>query len=346
MRLLTSFMPHCVLMRQSDDSIMTLPKVTVCMPVFRGGKFLAEAIESVLAQNFRDFEFLIIDDCSGDGTDKIVRGYASTDSRVIFKVNDFNLGMVPNWNHCLEMARGQYVKFIFQDDIFTSPESLGKMVRILDDDPAVSLVASCRQLINRHSEVVKEESFCRSSVSANGFDIIRYCLLKYGNVIGEPSAVLFRKEQAVRGFNPNYRQIVDLEMWFYLLEQGRFCYIAEPLCGFRIHSAQQSRENIRNLVHLDDFNLLYSEYFPKQYLHISYPAREHIRFHQYYNLWKHVRGKRYNRNLYNRNLALGKISRYYGSAGFCIRLFVYKLYNPVFKIFRARFRRRILRENC
>ncbi len=325
---------------------MTLPKVSVCMPVFQGAAFLSDAIESVLGQDFQDFELVIIDDCSGDGTDVIVQGYASRDPRIIFKVNEYNLGMVANWNNCLETARGCYVKFLFQDDIFTSPECLGKMANILDDDPTVSLVASGRRLINKNSELVKEESFFRTSISAEGVDIIRYCLLKHGNVIGEPSAVLFRKELAVRGFNPNYRQIVDLEMWFHLLEQGRFCYIAEPLCGFRIHSAQQTRENIRNLVHLDDFNLLYSEYFPKQYLHISFPAREHIRFHQYYNLWKHVRGKRYNRNLYNRNLALGKISRYYGAAGFFIRLFVYKLYNPVFKIFRARFRRRILRENC
>jgi glycosyltransferase involved in cell wall biosynthesis len=325
---------------------MTLPKVSVCMPVFQGAAFLSDAIESVLGQDFQDFELVIIDDCSGDGTDVIVQGYASRDPRIVFKVNEYNLGMVANWNNCLETARGCYVKFLFQDDIFTSPECLGKMVNVLDSDPTVSLVASGRRLINKNSEFVKEESFFPSSVSAEGFDIISYCLLKYGNVIGEPSAVLFRKKLAVRGFNPNYRQIVDLEMWFHLLEQGRFCYVAEPLCGFRIHSAQQTRENIRNLVHLDDFNLLYSEYFPKQYLHLSCLAREHIRFHQYYNVWKHVRGKRYNRNLYNRNLALEIISSYYSSAGFLVRLFVYKLYNPVFKIFRARFRRRILRTFC
>jgi len=246
--------------------------------------------------------------------------------------------MVANWNHCLKMARGRYVKFLFQDDIFTSPESLGKMVRILDANPAVSLVAAGRRVINRNSEVEKEESFFRSSVSAEGFDIIRYCLIKHGNVIGEPSAVLFRKEQAERGFNPNYRQIVDLEMWFHLLEQGQFVYLVDPLCGFRVHAGQQTRKNIRSLAHVDDFNLLYSEYFSKQYVDIGYFAREHIRFHQYYNLWKLAR-----RNMYNRNLALKKISRYYGPAGFFARLVVYKLYDPLFKIVRARFRRLILR---
>jgi glycosyltransferase involved in cell wall biosynthesis len=311
------------------------------MPVFQGSDFISDAIESVLAQDFRDFELIIVDDCSGDETEEIVKGYASGDPRVIFKVNDCNLGLVANWNLCLKMARGRYVKFLFQDDIFISGECLRKMVEILDADPAVSLVASSRRLINGDSEVLKDESFFRSSVSTDGFDIIRYSILKHGNIIGEPSAVLFRKAQSVRGFNQNYRQIVDLEMWFHLLEQGRFVYIEEPLCGFRVHSGQQTHKNVRGLVHIDDFNLLYTEYFIKHYINIGYLTREHVRFHQYYNLWKLAR-----RNIYNRSLALEKISRYYGTAGFFLRLIVYKIYNPIFKLIRTRFLRRILSTLC
>lgn len=317
--------------------IMTEPKVSVCMPVFQGAGFLSCAIDSVLAQDFRDFELIIIDDSSVDGTAEIVQDYASRDSRVFFCANDANVGMVNNWNRCLKMARGRYIKFLFQDDIFTTPDSLEKMVRILDDDPAVSLVASARQVIDCFSEIVKEESFFGCPISARGSDIIRYCILKHGNVIGEPSAVLFRKEQAGRGFNCNYRQIVDLEMWFHLLEQGRFVYLVEPLCGFRIHANQQTRKNIRDLVHVEDFDLLFAEYLAKEYVSIGLLARQHIRFHQYYNLWKLSR-----RNMCNRILALEKISRYYGTVGFFFRLYFYKLYDPVYKFVRSRFRRRIL----
>jgi glycosyltransferase involved in cell wall biosynthesis len=325
-------------MQPADDSPIPTPKVSVCIPVFRGADFISDAIESVLAQDFRDFELLIVDDCSGDGTGKIIERYASQDPRIIYKVNDSNLGMVANWNNCLKMARGRYVKFLFQDDIFIFPDSLGKMVRILDAAPDVSLVASCRRVINSYSEVVKDEAFFQSSVTAKGSDIIRYCILKHGNVIGEPSAVLFRKEQAWRGFNGNYRQIVDLEMWFHLLEQGQFNYIVEPLCGFRIHPGQQTRQNIRSLVHLDDFVLLFNEYLPKRYVAIGCLDCMQIRFHQYYNLWKLA-----GRNIYNRNLALEKIKGYYGATEFIFRLCFYKLYNPVFKFVRARFRQHILR---
>ena len=325
-------MPH------TDDSTIPKPIVSVCIPVYRGANFISDAIESVLAQDFRDFELLIVDDCSGDGTGEIIERFAAKDPRIIYRANDSNLGMVANWNHCLKMARGRYVKFLFQDDIFIFPDSLGKMVRILDADPDVSLVASCRRVINRYSEVVKDEAFFQTSVTAKGFDIIRYCILKHGNVIGEPSAVIFRKEQACRGFNGNYRQIVDLEMWFHLLEQGKFEYIVEPLCGFRIHPGQQTRENIRNLVHLDDFTLLFNEYLSKRYVAIGCLDCTQIRFHQYYNLWKLA-----GRNIYDRNLALEKIKGYYGVAEFFSRLCFYKLYNPFFKFVRARFRRRILR---
>ena len=146
-------------MRQSDNSMMSQPKVSVCMPIFRGRDFLSDAIDSVLSPDFHDFELLIVDDCSRDGTDEIVEGYASRDHRVIFKVNDSNLGMVANWNLCLNMARGHYVKFLFQDDILTSPESLRKMVKVIDNDPDVSLVASCRRIIDTNSEVMSEEIF-------------------------------------------------------------------------------------------------------------------------------------------------------------------------------------------
>jgi glycosyltransferase involved in cell wall biosynthesis len=153
-------------MQPADDSPIPTPKVSVCIPVFRGADFISDAIESVLAQDFRDFELLIVDDCSGDGTGKIIERYASQDPRIIYKVNDSNLGMVANWNNCLKMARGRYVKFLFQDDIFIFPDSLGKMVRILDAAPDVSLVASCRRVINSYSEVVKDEAF---------FSIFGYC---------------------------------------------------------------------------------------------------------------------------------------------------------------------------
>jgi len=317
---------------------MSGPKVSVCMPVFRGEAFLHEAVESVLSQSFRDFELLIIDDCSGDRTSEIAREYARIDSRVTFEVNGTNSGMVENWNRCLRKARGRYIKYLFQDDILTTVDSLGTMVDALESRQSVSLVASARLLIDSGSNPIRSDSPFHSGTLACGRDIIRYSILKHGNVIGEPSAVLFRKEQAVRGFNPGYRQIVDMEMWFHLLEQGDFVYIPEPLCGFRVHARQQSAKNICTLCHIEDYDLLFSEYLQRDYLRMGPLERGHIRYHQFYNLWRLSR-----RKLYNRQLALEKISRYYGHLSFLLLLPLHKIYDPVFRYMRARLRSRILR---
>lgn len=317
------------------------PTVSVCMPVFRGEAFLREAIESVLRQNYGDFELLVIDDCSGDRTAEIVREFAGSDKRVSFEVNRANSGMVANWNRCLRKARGRYIKYLFQDDILTTADSLGTMVDALERDESASLVASARLLIDSRSQQIGSDLPFSSCTAARGRDIIRYSILKHGNVIGEPSAVLFRRELAGRGFNPGYRQIVDLEMWFHLLEQGNFIYLAEPLCGFRVHPRQQSAKNICSLCHIEDYDLLFSEYLHRDYLQMAPVARAHIRYHQFYNLWKLSR-----RRLYNRQLAMEKISRYYGSLAFLLLLPLHKLYDPVFKYMRSRLRRRILRFNA
>ena len=76
-----------------------------------------------------------------------------------------------------------------------------------------------------------------------GRAIITRCLAENTNLIGEPSAVLFRRQDAARGFSPRYRQCVDLEMWFHLLEGGDLVYSPEPLCCFRVHGRQQTAVN-------------------------------------------------------------------------------------------------------
>ena len=76
-----------------------------------------------------------------------------------------------------------------------------------------------------------------------GLRAIGACVVQESNLIGEPSAVLFRKEAAWPGFNPQLRQLVDLEMWFRLLERGKLVYTREPLCAFRRHELQQTAAN-------------------------------------------------------------------------------------------------------
>lgn len=256
------------------------------MPTYNYAHYLPEAIESVLRQSYTDFEFIIIDDCSLDGTAEIIKKYASLDKRIIFRINERNLGMAPNWNLCLQNSRGTYVKYLFGDDKLATRESLAKMVSVLDADPSVALVASARNVIDCRSNLLSVKSECRIEGKSNGMNLIQDCLFEQRNKIGEPTVVLFRKNLAQRGFNAAYRQIVDLEMWFSLLEQGDFYFIDEPLCSFRVHDAQQTQVNIAQGILPDEAFKLLQDYAGKNYIMLSRMKREYMMYVPVYAVWK------------------------------------------------------------
>ena len=260
------------------------PKISVLIPTYNYARFLPEAIESVLAQDFRDFELLIVDDCSADDTAGIVRPFCARDARVHFSANAGNLGMVNNWNHCLEQARGEYIKFLFGDDKLCHPQALGKMIALLERHPSATLAASARVILDEKSKVVDVWRPLAEGCH-NGRTIITACLMENGkNLVGEPSAVLFRKSDARRGFDARYRQVVDVEMWFQLLEKGDLAYTREPLCAFRCHPLQQTERNTDSGVAWKEHALFIASHaiqpqFPRE---VVFPILFHLR---------HSRGK-------------------------------------------------------
>jgi len=93
-----------------------IPKISICVPTYNGGKYLRECIDNILSQTFGDFEVVIIDDDSMDDTVDIVNSYAAVDGRIRLYQNAKNLGLVENWNRCFDLAQGEWIKFVFQDD--------------------------------------------------------------------------------------------------------------------------------------------------------------------------------------------------------------------------------------
>ena len=305
------------------------PKVTVCIPTYNYGNFIGETIESVLMQNWTEYELLVIDDCSSDDTASVVEGYARKDSRIRFIVNAQNRGMVQNWNHCMELARGEYIKFVFGDDLLASPDALGRMTEALDREPSVSLVGSARNLVDAHSVVIGKKSFSKQSNIFSGRDVIHHCLVQQDNLIGEPTAVMFRKNQAVRGFSHNYRQFVDMEMWFHLLEQGSFAYIAEPICSFRVHDRQQTVRNKEGFADVMDIFYLLGDYLEKDYITLSIFRKKYLFYDHIYSIWKRSR-----QDNARKAAARDLINEYYDFNRFLILLPLYKLYKPLFKLYR------------
>lgn len=240
---------------------MSKPAVSILIPTYNYARYLPEAIESVLAQDFTDFELIVADDCSTDNTEAVCREYERKDSRIRFVRHEKNLGMVENWNWCLQQAGGRYIKYMLADDKFLRPYALGQLVESIEKSLGISLVTSARALMDTHSKItgVWNPLGLRNHVFQGG-KMIRKSLARVVNFVGEPTAVLFRREDVEKGFDVSFRQLVDLEMWLHLLQQGDLAYISEPLCCFRKHSQQQTEKNRRTDCHLLETENLFSSY--------------------------------------------------------------------------------------
>jgi glycosyltransferase involved in cell wall biosynthesis len=265
-----------------------LPKVSVLVPTYNYGRYLPETIESVLAQDFQDFELIIVDDCSRDNSAAVIKHYAGLDDRIRYKVNPKNLGMVANWNYCLSLARGEYIKFLFGDDTLADRQALKKMVAMLDENPSAVLAVSARNILDEHSRITEIMDHLGENGRQAGRDIIVRCLETNANLVGEPSVVMMRKRDAARGFNPNYRQLTDLEMWFHLLEKGDAIYTSEPLCSFRKHALQQTEVNKIQQIGEKEQVILLTEFFTRPWVKTG--KRRKLMFTQIY--WLRKQSKR------------------------------------------------------
>jgi glycosyltransferase involved in cell wall biosynthesis len=239
-------------------------KVSVLVPVCNGEIFLAECLESILAQDFADMEILIADDASTDGSVTLVERFAARDSRIRWWKNPGNLGLAQNFNCCLRAAKGEYIKYVLQDDKLISPLAIQKMAEALDQHPEVSLVSAASQVLDGRSRVIEVRKYFKPGVM-EGRQVIGRCVERLTNLIGEPSVVMFRREQAAQGYNEQFRQLLDLDLWFRLLERGQFAYVAEPLCAFRRHAAQQSEINRLNHISQREHINTFKTYFDKDY---------------------------------------------------------------------------------
>jgi glycosyltransferase involved in cell wall biosynthesis len=254
-----------------------VPKVTVCIDVYNYGQFLAQAIESVLVQTFVNFELIIVDDCSQDNSFAIALEYAAKDNRIVALENICNLGMVQNRNACLRAARGEYIKFLHADDFLCSTEALSKMVAVMDSNPAISLVASARRIVNVGSEEFDVWSCFEITKPLAGTSVINRCLREQRNLVGGPSAVMFRRDRAARGFDESFFVMADVEMWFHLLEQGCFAYLSEPLCAFREHKTQQTQKDRGTLQPAFENQRLLRRYLHKSYVRLRPWLKSYLR---------------------------------------------------------------------
>jgi glycosyltransferase involved in cell wall biosynthesis len=260
------------------------PKVSICIPTFNSENYLREAIESALIQNNQDLEIVIVDNCSTDHTGTLVKDFQKReDRRIRFYKNDRNIGLAGNFNKCLEYAKGEYIKFLCSDDLLL-PECIERMAGVLDAHQSVSLVCSGRLILNRNGEKLGYKKYLSAETIIRGSSATTRCLFGK-NYIGEPTAVMFRKRDAGRYFREDLPQLMDMEMWFYLLEQGDLLNIGVPLCAIRLHSGQMTHTNKESGKLIDDNVKLFDEYSQKSYLEVTPLLMMKRRMLMTYRVW-------------------------------------------------------------
>lgn len=131
------------------------PKVSIGMPIYNGERFLPQTLDSLLSQTFDDFELIISDNASSDGTQEICQQYAAQDSRVRYLRQSTNLGASKNFNYVFECASGEYFKWAAHDDL-CEPEYLARCVEILDQEPQVVLCYTRAQAIDEKGKVLRQ----------------------------------------------------------------------------------------------------------------------------------------------------------------------------------------------
>lgn len=184
----------------ADQGRTPAPRLSIGMPVFNGESFVSEALDSLLSQTFEDFELIISDNASTDGTEAICRAYAARDPRVKYHRNEQNCGAARNFNRCFALARGEYFKWAAHDDK-CEPPFLQQCVEVLDRWPEVVLchprtavIAADGAFLHRYAlsldtaspRVDKRfrELVCVSHASYQIFGVIRSSALKRTSLIG------------------------------------------------------------------------------------------------------------------------------------------------------------------
>lgn len=204
-----------------------MPKISVVMPVYNGGKYLKEAIDSVLGQTFSDFEFIIINDCSTDNTESIIKSY--NDSRIKYIKNKKNLGVAESLNMGLEMAKGEYIARMDADDI-SLPKRFEIQIRFMGRHKNIAVCGGAIESFGEaHGRAYNERSKGKTRV---GF-LFKSCLF-------HPTVMMRRDiiEREHYRYDVHFDKVEDYELWTRILPKYDICSIRRVLLKYRVHSGQ------------------------------------------------------------------------------------------------------------
>lgn len=247
------------------------PKVSILIPVYNRKNYIAECIQSALDQTFSDFEVVVVDNASDDGTWEICQNFSKIDQRVRVFRNGSNIGPVRNWIRCVQEAKGAYSKILFSDDCLV-PTCLSEMLPKLND-PQVALVY-CAAYVG--SSVANAVIFYGKNESPRLSPAQFFNLILTAKAPVSPGAVLLRTDDLLKHLHVQFETATPREyekngagpdvMILLLTAHSHACvaYIDTPLVFFRMHKNSFSMANANNTV-TDGYQSVFSLFLTKNY---------------------------------------------------------------------------------
>ena len=210
---------------------MKKPKVSIIMPVYNSEKFLEDSIKSILNQNLKEFEFIIVDDKSTDNSIKIINKYKKEDKRIILMKNKKNLGQAYSRNKGLKKARGKYVAILDSDDLATK-KRLEIQFNYLEKKSHIFLIGSSAIYIDEKGREIKKFR------KYDNYKMIAWRLPKSCGIIH--SSIMFRNTQEFQ-YNSKFRIANEYDLYLSILEAGKnLTNLPQFLVKYRVHSSSIS----------------------------------------------------------------------------------------------------------
>jgi hypothetical protein len=244
--------------------VTKMPAVSILIPVYNSPYFV-HALSSALEQTFADIEIIVSDDSTNDNARAAVM--TKNDARIRYVRNTPSLGFHSNFAQCYRLAKSPYLKFLNHDDVLHRDCVAQMYDAFAQLGETISLVFTRRARIDAMGQMLPDDIQSQPIAARNGSFrggmLANHCLIESANRIGEPSAAMFRRDNAP--LNPSslfcirdqeFTCLADLALWLRLLAKGDGYYIANPLCGYRVHEEQlQKSPPVRTLCRTERFYL-------------------------------------------------------------------------------------------
>ncbi len=264
------------------------PLVSICLPLYNGEKFLQEALDSVSNQTYENIELIVSGDNSIDNSLNIINDFKRHVNFPVFVYHHQPFGIGANWNNCVMNSNGDYIKFLFQDDVITS-NCIEEMMNYAKLNDKIGIVYSKRHFLydNNNLKVVEwiktygnlhlswKENKIKDGIINKGVDLLKDKDLFSSplNKIGEPTAVLLKKEVfgKIGFFSQELKQTLDVDFWLKVMKYYDVILIDKKLVSFRLHDQQTTSINTDN--NLDESLLFFKSMYENLFWNLSFKNR-------------------------------------------------------------------------